>query len=131
MRKLLALVVPLALGLLAGCLRPNENGETAPILSQVPTESATFAAEYQRLAECAYRSLDNPSGGSLKKADLPTARESRVSLDSGGFRQWELIFKSTDATHTQVSLSKVQTIWGPLGGNDAMPAVRACALGGG
>jgi hypothetical protein len=125
----LAIVVALAL---AGCstatTAPSDyTGKAAPLLSQIPTETAVLAGEYQRLASCSYQRLDAAEGAGIKKIDLPTERQTKLAQESGGVRYWELIFEPTDPTHTQVRFTRVNTMWGPLGGQEIMPQVKACA----
>lgn len=112
--------------LCCGCARPDVSGQPASLLSQVPIESATFAADYQRLASCSYLRLDKASGNGIKKIDLPNESASRLALESGGVRYWELVFTAVAKNKTRVDFSMVQTMWGPLGSKEVMPEVRAC-----
>jgi len=63
--------------------------DAAP-LSQVPVENITLAGQYTAIANCAYQRLDKASGNGIKKIDL--ANETRLALESGGVRYWELTF---------------------------------------
>lgn len=115
-------------GLLSGCAAAHvdDTGQPAALLSQVPTESITVAGNYQRIASCSYQRLDKVAGTGIKKIDLPAEQTSRLALESGGVRYWELVFSAIDAGHTRVQFTRVQTIWGPLGSREVMPEVKAC-----
>ena len=98
---------------------------TAGLLDQVPVDSAILRGDYKNLASCAYVALDASQGAGIKKIDLP--KESRLALESGGVRHWQLVFSAGAPGTTRVEFSQVQTMWGTLGGKDIMPVVRQCA----
>lgn len=104
-------------------------GTQAPILSQVPTQTQSFPVDYQRLAECSYERLLTDYESMLKKADLPSSKTIKISADGSGVRYWDLVFTSQASKRTQVSLSSVNTMWGPdtITSGKVFPAVVACA----
>jgi hypothetical protein len=110
---------------LAGCTTGSE-----PVaLEQAPVESQVFEGDYQQLASCSYERLDKSSGTGIKKIDLPTKATSRLALESGGVRYWELVFVGIGRNQTKVDFTVVQTVWGPdrLSTGGIMPEVRRCA----
>src|SRR5262245_34138080 len=90
-------------------------------LDQVPAEVATVKGRYDAVAACTFGRLDQTG---LRKSDLQG--EARVTLEGSGVRYWELRFRPA-AKGTEVAFSRVQTLWGPMGGEGVMDAVRACA----
>jgi len=96
------------------------------LLAQVPVESVTLVGRYSDLANCAYPRLDKASGTGIKKIDLQN--ESRLALESGGVRYWELTFAQIDKNKTRVDFTQAKTLWGPLGAKEVMPIVRGCAV---
>ena len=101
----------------AGC-----NTDQVALLDQVPSDTATVRGQYDAVAACAYSRLDQTG---LRKTDMQG--ETRLSLEGGGVRHWELIFRPA-GRGTSVAFSRVQTIWGPLGGSGVMDAVRSCGV---
>lgn len=116
MRTILPLIATLAL---AGCMQTD-----AGALDQVPVDSATLAGNYAAVANCAYPRLDKAAGTGIKKVDLNG--ETRLALESGGVRYWELTFTPAGSGRTAVAFTQANTMWGPLGAKDVMPIVRAC-----
>lgn len=96
----------------------------AVALDQTPVENATLSGQYAALANCAYPRLDKALGTGIKKIDLQN--ETRLALESGGVRYWELIFTPAGKA-TSVALTAAQTLWGPYGTKEIMPIVRSCA----
>jgi hypothetical protein len=90
-------------------------------------QSTTLVIDYRRLSTCTYLSLDKTAGAGIKKVDLPEVQTVRLALESGGVRHWELVFKDAGGGRTHVALSRAQTMWGPIGADDIMPELRACA----
>lgn len=109
---------------LAGC---RSDGQATSVLDQAPTDSVLMNGDYKKIASCSYERLDKTAGNGIKKIDLEGS--SRLALESGGVRYWELLFRPAGKNETKVDLSVVQTMWGPDTMNTAkiMPEVRACA----
>lgn len=86
--------------------------------------------DYRRLAECSFARL-HVAGPGLTKADLPASRMSILTARSGSVRYWELTFRAAGENRSDVTLTSVQTIWGPdtVGPRDVIPVVRECAAG--
>jgi hypothetical protein len=92
------------------------------LLEQVPTDSVVVRGTYSVLANCIYGRLDETG---LKKADLQN--EIRLTLESGATRYWQLTLAPERPGFTRASLTRVQTIFGPMRAPKVMPAVQACA----
>lgn len=118
--KQIAPLLALAACSLAGCMQT-----AAAPLDQVPAETITLSGNYAALANCAYARLDKSAGTGIKKVDLQN--ESRLALESGGVRYWELTLTADGPKATKVAFTQVQTLWGPMKADDVMPTVRACA----
>jgi hypothetical protein len=110
---------------LAICVTLVAPAAMAGLLDQVPVANETLRGDFAKLASCAYVALDASEGAGVKKIDLPN--ESRLALESGGVRYWQLVFTSVGRGQTRVEFSEVQTIWGTQKAPRVMPAVRACA----
>jgi hypothetical protein len=123
MHIVIALLIALALGI-AGCAETGKVSTSGELLSLGPVETETFAIDYQRLAECAYLKLQEPG---IQKADFPTQHMTKVNLDAGRVRQWEVAFVAEGPKRTRVEIAAVTSIWGPVGYRKLMPTVRACA----
>lgn len=91
--------------MLSACARDQPG-----LLDQSPIKTQTLNVEFMRLANCAYRRLDKTEGTGIKKVDL--VNESRLALESGGVRYWELTFTSLNKAQTRVDFSVVTTMWG-------------------
>jgi hypothetical protein len=120
----IAIAAVIAAGSLAGC---RSDGEATSVLDQAPTDSILMNGDYKKIASCAYERLDKAAGNGIKKADLEGS--SRLVMESGGVRYWELLFRPAGKNETKVDLSVVQTMWGPdtMSTAKIMPEVRACA----
>ncbi|SHG77854.1 hypothetical protein SAMN05444169_4084 [Bradyrhizobium erythrophlei] len=120
----IAIAAAVVAGSLAGC---HSDGEATSVLDQAPIESALLIGDYKKIAGCAYERLEKTAGNGIKKADLEGS--SRLALESGGVRYWELLFRPAGKNETKVDLSVVQTMWGPdtMSTAKIMPEVRACA----
>lgn len=79
------------------------------MLSQAAVTSVTIRGGYRAVASCSYQRLDASQGTGIKKVDLQGS--SRVALESGGIRYWELVF-TPQGTQTRVDYSTVNTMWG-------------------
>jgi hypothetical protein len=73
--------------------------------------SVVMNGDYMKIASCAYPRLDKTAGNGIKKVDLDGS--SRLALESGGVRHWELLFRPAGKNETKVDLSVVQTRWVP------------------
>lgn len=102
--------------LLAGCA-------TTPPLSE------TSAVEYRKLADCVYLKLSPEVGPGLSKADAPTQRTSRLSLESSGVRYWELVITGVGPNQSSVAFTPSRNMWGSDAGSAAAvpAAVRSCS----
>src|SRR5437879_4529945 len=109
---------------LMGC---RSDGQATSVLDQAPTDSALLSGDYRKIASCAYERLDKAAGNGIKKVDLDGS--SRLVLESGGVRYWELLFRPAGKNETKADFSVVQTMWGPdtMNNGGVMPQVRACA----
>jgi hypothetical protein len=92
------------------------------LLDQVPTDSVLVRGSFTQLANCVYQRIDETG---LKKVDL--ANESRLALESGGVRYWQLTLTPAQPGFTKADLTRAQTIFGPHPAPKVMPAVQACA----
>jgi hypothetical protein len=106
-------------------MQTDEHGQTIALLDQVPIANITLAGRYNDLANCSYGRLDKASGTGIKKVDLEN--ETRLAMEGGGTRYWELTFKPAGVGRTEVSFTQAQTMWGPLGSKEVMPIVRGCS----
>lgn len=116
-----------ALIVLGGCgANYGKTSASGEVLSLTPVGSETFAGDYQRLADCVYGRLETAG---IRKADFPSTRSVKITMDSGAVRYWELVFASAGPNRTKTDFAVVQTMWGAdtLSTRDVMPAVRACA----
>lgn len=111
-----------ATALLAGCA----GGDRTPVLSQAPVSSLLIDGDYQAVAACSYERLDKSQGAGIKKVDLPGT--SKLALESGGVRYWELTFASQGKGRTAVNFTAVQTVWGTdtTRADQIMSDVRSC-----
>lgn len=100
MRTVPILLLGLTVGACAG-------GDT---LSQAAVTSVTIRGDYRAVASCSYERLDRSMGTGIKKVDLQGS--SRVALESGGVRYWELVFTPQEGRQTRVDYSTVNTMWG-------------------
>ena len=106
----------------AGCRTTDpQTTQSVAAIDQVPAEVVTVKGRYDAIAACTFGRLDQTG---LRKADLQG--ETRVMLESSGVRYWELKFRPV-AKGTEVAFSRVQGLWGPMGGEGVMDAVKACA----
>jgi hypothetical protein len=113
----------LAIGLGLACCAGNHE-----VLSQVPQKSGVASVDYQTLASCVATRLDQPG---LIKNDFPPDRRSRLSVDSGGVRYFEINFRGAGPNSTEWSVSVVNTLWGAFPGlsDKASVAIGACSAG--
>jgi hypothetical protein len=120
----IAIAVAVVAASLAGC---RSDGQATSVLDQAPADSVLMNGDYKKIASCAYERLDKTAGSGIKKVDLEGS--SRLALESGGVRYWELLFRPAGKNETKVDLSVVQTMWGPdtMSTAKIMPEVRACA----
>jgi hypothetical protein len=107
---------------LAGCKTDQAAQQPPGVLDQVPAEIATVSGRYDTIAACTYGKLDQTG---LRKVDLQG--EARLMLEGSGVRYWELSFRPS-GKNTTVAFSRVQTLWGPMGGQGVMEAVRGCGV---
>lgn len=116
-----AAVIGCALAL-AGC------GAGTQGLSQVPQQSGTSRADYQVLAACAARKLDATG---VSKSDMLSERLIRLSLDSGGVRYWEVMFRARADRGTDWTASTPNTMWGAFRGptDEVVAAITGCEAG--
>ena len=103
----IAIAAAFVAGSLAGC---RSDGEATSVLDQAPIESALLIGDYKKIAGCAYERLEKTAGSGIKKVDLEGS--SKLALESGGVRYWELLFRPAGKNETKVDLSVVQTMWG-------------------
>jgi hypothetical protein len=118
------LTVIASLFVCSGCMQTDEHGQTIALLDQVPMANETLVGRYNDVANCAYSRLDKASGSGIKKVDLEN--ETRLVLEGGGTRQWQLTFTPVGTGRTAVAFTQMQTMWGPLGSKEVMPIVRGC-----
>ncbi|WP_092517415.1 hypothetical protein [Afipia sp. GAS231] len=110
--------------LLSGC---RSDGQANSLLEQAPIDSILLNGDYRKISSCSYERLDRAAGSGIKKVDLDGS--TRLALESGGVRHWELLFRPAGKNETKVDFTVVQTMWGPdrLSTGKIMPEVRACA----
>ena len=120
----IALAAAIVAASLAGC---RSDGQATSVLDQAPIDSALLSGDYMKIASCAYERLDKVAGNGIKKIDLDGS--SRLALESGGVRYWDLLFRPAGKNETRVDFSVVETMWGPgtAGTAKIMPEVKACA----
>jgi len=71
-------------------------GRQGELLGQVPVKSSLVVnAPYQSLAECSLIRLTKLEPSGIHKSELPTMRTSKLALDGGGVRYWEITFTGT------------------------------------
>jgi hypothetical protein len=73
---------------LSGC---RSDGQATSVLEQAPIDSVLLNGGYRKIASCAYERLDKAAGNGIKKVDLDGS--TRLALESGGVRHWELLFR--------------------------------------
>jgi len=119
-----AFVLIAAITSLLGC---RSDGQATSVLDQAPVDKILLTGDYRKIANCAYERLDKSAGNGIKKVDLDGS--SRLALESGGVRYWELLFRPAGKNETRVDFTVVRTLWGPdkLSTTKVMPEVRACA----
>jgi hypothetical protein len=120
----IAIAATLAGLLLSGC---RSDGQATSVLEQAPIDSVLLNGDYRKISSCAYERLDRAAGNGIKKVDLDGS--TRLALESGGVRYWELLFRPAGKNETRVDFSVVQTMWGAdtLSSGKVMPEVKACA----
>jgi hypothetical protein len=118
--KLMRFILLALLLILTGCQTDREAIQPASVLDQVPAELVTVKGRYDAVALCSYRRLDQTG---LRKTEMQG--EARVVLEGSAGRYWELRFRPT-AKGTEVAFSRMQSLNGPMGGEGALDAVRAC-----
>lgn len=101
-------------------------GCAAQPLAQARVTSVTVAGDYRAVAACSYQRLDASQGAGIKKVDLPGS--SRLALESGGVRYWELVF-TPQGRGTSVDYSTVNTVWGEdtTKASEILGGVQSCS----
>jgi hypothetical protein len=92
--------------------------------------SETVISDYRKLADCVYLRLAPEVGPGLNKADAPTQGASRISLESGGMRYWELLISTAGPNQSRVEFTPARNMWGSdAGGGTGLvrPAIQACS----
>lgn len=120
----ISIAVAIVAASLAGC---RSDGRVTSVLDQAPIDSVLLNGDYRRISSCAYERLDKTAGNGIKKVDLDGS--TRLALEPGGVRYWELLFRPAGKNETKVDFTVVQTVWGPdtLSSSKVMPQVKACA----
>ena len=80
-------------------------------VDQAPIDRVLLNGDYRTISSCAYERLDKAAGNGIKKVDLDGS--TRLALESGGVRYWELLFRPAGKNETRVDFTVVQTVWGP------------------
>jgi hypothetical protein len=101
----IAIVAPIVGISLSGC---RSDGQATSALDQAPIDSVLLNGDYKRISSCAYERLDKTVGNGIKKVDLEGS--TRLALESGGVRYWELLFRPAGKNETKVDFTAVQTM---------------------
>jgi len=80
------------------------------VLPTTPERSEVLAGDYESLASCSYEAIEKTGETSLRKADLPASKTSKIVLDPSSVVYWELSFKGLDAQATTVSFSPTRNM---------------------
>jgi hypothetical protein len=81
------------------------------------------------IASCAFASLEKAYGTAIRKADLPSEQEVRITYEGGSLVVWKVTFRGSGPVYTEYRISAAKSVFGNSGNlpSDVTPTVTACA----